>query len=393
MVSVLMCTYNRENYLKRAIESVLNQTYKELEFIIIDDGSTDHSRELIEAFDDTRIQYYYLPENQYYCYAANYGMQFCNGEYIAIINSDDEWLPEKLEKQIKFLETNQMYGACFSEVTLIDNEGNDVSEQCQDMQRLFANHYETQEEWMEFFLFYGNSLCHPSAVIRKELLDKVGGFNLMFSQLADFDLWVRIVMETPIYVMPERLIKFRWDIKKKNQISSNTKKHAIRSFNEQILIRKQMIEQLTDEQFVRFYRKNFKNALSNTPLELEFERAFLLMECTTEVPGLKVLGINKIEQVLRHTDAISVLKNHFGLTVQDIYEWNQDHWYMDYIVVGEIAEQKEKIAQQQQCIQEQEVELEKQKNLIEAYENSTSWKCTAPLRNIMRRIKTHGLRR
>ena len=100
MISVLMSTYNRAAYIKRAIDSVLAQTYKDFELIIVDDGSTDNTGEIIESYQDERIIYLPLAQNSFYCYAANYGLKKCKGDYVAFINSDDEWMPEKLEKQI-----------------------------------------------------------------------------------------------------------------------------------------------------------------------------------------------------------------------------------------------------------------------------------------------------
>ena len=102
-------------------------------------------------------------------------------------------MPDKLEKQMEHLKNHPEAGACFSAVTLIDDEGNDISEECRDMANLFANCCSDQRNWMHLFFYNGNSLCHPSAVVRKDVMDRVGGFNLLYCQLADFDLWIRIV--------------------------------------------------------------------------------------------------------------------------------------------------------------------------------------------------------
>ena len=193
MISVLVCTYNREHLLKRAIDSVLNQTFQDFECIIVDDGSTDNTKQLVESYVDKRIRYIQMERNSYYCYAANYGLSLCKGEYVAFMNSDDVWIPEKLEKQWKFMKDNSEYGACFSEVSLIDNQGNDVTDECYEMRELFGKQYESQKECIQYMLKHKNTFCHPSALVRKQVLDSVGGFNLMYFQLADYDLWIRIV--------------------------------------------------------------------------------------------------------------------------------------------------------------------------------------------------------
>ena len=353
MISVLMCTYNRAAYLKRAIDSVLNQTYSNLELIIVDDGSTDNSREIIESYKDERVIYMPLEQNSFYCYAANYGLKSCKGDYIAFINSDDEWLPEKLEKQLCFLNEHPECGGCFTEVSLMDRDGRDITDECLEMKELFAKRFKTRKEWMNYFLRVDNCLCHPSALIRKNIMDETGGFNLLYCQLADYDLWIRLVEKTDIYVLEESLIRFCWDAKMKDQVSSRTKGNIARHHNEQMMIRREMIERLSDEQFYEFFKDSFKNPESTTHLELEFEKAFLLAECMSDAPEWKILGIEKLEKVLRNPGAMEVLRNHFKMNIFDIYEWNKTYMYRDPWVLGELAAQKA-------VLDEQRKESEKQ---------------------------------
>ena len=401
MISVLMCTYNRERLLKRAIDSVLNQTYRDLELIIVDDGSTDGTEALIKGYKDSRICYYKMARNSYYCYAANFGLSKCKGDYVAFMNSDDIWKEDKLEKQIQFMDVNPLYGACFSAVTLINDEEKNVSGECAEVYQLFAKQYDSQKDCLQFLLKHRNSLCHPSALVRKTILDQVGGFNLMFCQLADYELWIRIVTKAPVYVMKEELVKFRWDMKKNDQISAATLGNTIRGFNEQVLIRKQLVERLTDEQFVEFFGDKFKNETSTAHLELEFERAFLLAECMGDAPELKVLGIEKLEQVLRLPGAMETLREHFKMDIFDLYAWNKAHMYKtpwlenEFLALEQTIVHKDNVMEQMQqqiqikneTIVKQEEVIDKQKNLIEEYENSTSWKVTKPMRDFMRRVK------
>lgn len=100
MVSVIIPTYNRGYIIRKSIDSVLSQTYSDFELIIIDDGSTDNTKDIIEAYKDSRIKYVYQ-ENSGACAARNNGVLLAKGEYIAFHDSDDTWLPDKLEKQIQ----------------------------------------------------------------------------------------------------------------------------------------------------------------------------------------------------------------------------------------------------------------------------------------------------
>jgi len=103
-ISVVIPTYNRERFLKRAIESVLNQTFQDFELIIVDDGSTDKTKEVVDSFQSNKIKYIYQKNSGGAAFPKNTGIKIAQGEYIAILDSDDEWLPEKLEKQIGFFE-------------------------------------------------------------------------------------------------------------------------------------------------------------------------------------------------------------------------------------------------------------------------------------------------
>lgn len=383
MISIILCTYNREKYLARAIDSVIAQTYRDWELIIVDDGSTDRTEELVKSYTDPRIRYEKLEKNRYYCYAANYGLKKCQGQYVAFQNSDDEWLPDKLDKQIQFMEAHPEAGACFTEVILVDNDGADISERCIEVKRLFENHYTEQKDWMRYFLQYGNCVCHPSALVKQEVMEQVGGFNLMYCQLADFDLWVRIVTEYPIYVLTEKLIRFRWDVSHKDQISSATERHTVRSFNEQMQIRRQLVERLTDDQMVRYFGEDFRNPSSVSHLELEFEKAFLLMHCVADTPQTKMPGIEKIEEVLHSENAVETLEEHFHITLQNIYSWNQDHWYTDYMI-NEKLERSRYLNDEIKRVKE---ECRRLQMINKEYRTSTSWKITAPLRRIGRIYK------
>lgn len=104
LVSIIMPSFNTAQHISCAIQSVLDQTYKSFELIIVDDGSTDHSKEIIQSFDDTRIVFIALEKNQGPQYVRNLALSKAKGEYIAFLDSDDFWEKDKLEKQIDFME-------------------------------------------------------------------------------------------------------------------------------------------------------------------------------------------------------------------------------------------------------------------------------------------------
>lgn len=108
MISVIIPTYNRANVIRRSIDSVLNQTYKDLELIIIDDNSSDNTEQIINDINDKRLRYIKLNENKGACFARNYGITISKGEYIAFQDSDDEWCLDKLKLQYDYLEKRNL---------------------------------------------------------------------------------------------------------------------------------------------------------------------------------------------------------------------------------------------------------------------------------------------
>ena len=123
LISVIMTAYNAEEFIEKSIRSVLEQTYQNLQLIIINDGSNDLTGQIVRKFNDPRIEYFELPENRHIAYATNIGFSKVRGDYIAIIDSDDIWFPNKLEKQICYLRSNPQHQGCFTWVTLIDENG------------------------------------------------------------------------------------------------------------------------------------------------------------------------------------------------------------------------------------------------------------------------------
>jgi glycosyltransferase involved in cell wall biosynthesis len=110
-VSCILRVYNGEKYIREAIDSILNQTYKDFEFIMIDDGSTDDTVKIIESYNDSRIKLYKNEKNMGLSYATNRGIELAKGEYIALVDSDDVYYNTRLEKQVKYLDENMDVGA------------------------------------------------------------------------------------------------------------------------------------------------------------------------------------------------------------------------------------------------------------------------------------------
>lgn len=207
-VSVFLWSYNHAKYLREAIDSVLEQTFSNFELFIMDDASTDESWAIINGYSDPRIHAFRNKTNQFGDFPEVFP-QAASGDYIAIHHSDDAWEPEKLEKQVHFLDNHLEVGAVFSRALIIGENGEPFDDESHFYHKIFDQPNRTRYEWLNYFFFQGNALCHPSALIRKACYDECGIYRYGFSQAPDFDMWVRLCLVYEIYVMPEKLTRFR----------------------------------------------------------------------------------------------------------------------------------------------------------------------------------------
>ena len=380
LVSVLMVNYNRGTTIGESIKSVLAQTYTDLELIIVDDGSTDDSCSVIESIKDPRIKLYRLEQNEHISHATNYGFQKVTGAYLARIDSDDVWYPQKLEKQITFLKNNPEYKICFAWIDLIDEYGNSINEQQKELLGVFETTFQGQSDCLHRFFFGGNCLSHPSVVMRTELMRETGDFNLAYMQSHDFDYWVRIAKKYPIYVMQERLLAMRRFIHENSEVENNSKTYGpnvIRYENEAANIKRHFFEDMEDELFIRTFRQDFKNPESSTKEELECEKIFLLCKTCPELQNILPTGLDNFLEL--YPKYAEILKQKFDFTVHDFYDFTGNRVYHNER--EENAKRRE-----QECLKEElqkvHKEWERLKMQIEAYENSKSWKATAPFRKI-----------
>lgn len=208
-VSVVIASYNHEKYVAEAVQSVLDQTYQDFEIVITDDGSTDRTVTEIKKITDPRIKLFCFKNNWGACVAKRKCLDEAKGEYIAVLNSDDVFLPDKLEKQVRFLDEHKDIGAVFSYANVIDENGNDFTDNTHFYYRTFNRSNRTRFEWLNRFFYKGNCLCHPSVLIRNECYKSIGYYDERYAQLPDFDFWIRLCMKYEIYIIPENLVKFR----------------------------------------------------------------------------------------------------------------------------------------------------------------------------------------
>jgi glycosyltransferase involved in cell wall biosynthesis len=198
-ITVIMPVHNKEKTLAKAIESILGQSYEEFEFIIIDDGSTDRTKNILEYYHerDRRIVLFSLPQRRGLAYALNYALKFAKGKYIVRQDADDKSFPKRIEKQLQFLKRNNL-DFVFSYTYLVNEKGRILK-----IERSPTEHSEIVATLEKY-----NCLGHPTAMFKKEALTSLGGYNEYFELAQDYDLYLRGILKGLKFgVLPKPLVQ------------------------------------------------------------------------------------------------------------------------------------------------------------------------------------------
>lgn len=201
-VSVIITCYNYGKYLAGCIDSILCQTYQDFEIIIIDDGSTDNSSEIVQKYlTNPQIQYI-RQENAGQANAKNAGILAATGEFIAFLDADDLWECTKLEKQMPLF-ADPTVGVVYSRARYIDEDGKSLN------LKLEGKYLKPRSGRVTDFLFFDNFVPFSSAVLRRECIEKKGPFDETFRMGIDWDLWLRISTQYLFVQIDEPLLIYR----------------------------------------------------------------------------------------------------------------------------------------------------------------------------------------
>ena len=212
-----MAVYNGQSYLRETIESILNQTFKDFEFLIIDDGSTDQSATIIHEFRDVRIKYVSNEKNKGLPFSLNRGLELAQGEYIVRMDADDISVPSRLKKEVRFMDTHPEITACGSWIKTI---GHDAG---------YVHKYLTSPEDIKASLLFNTSMAHPTVILRKSDLLKYNlHYNTNFSYYEeDYDLWVKISQHKKLANIPSVLLFYRLHQKSVTYVNVEKRKAGV----------------------------------------------------------------------------------------------------------------------------------------------------------------------
>lgn len=327
LVSVIMSAYNHEPFVGEAIESVLGQTYKNIEFLVTDDGSSDGTAEVIRKYEDRITTVYYHSDNL--GGRARELLPIASGKYTAMMNSDDVWELDKIEKQVRILEANPQYAACFTWCDITDAELNRLENS------VFYQNNHSKEEWMQYLFDKSNCLCHPSILIKTEIyrtlvLSGVGGYR----QLPDFAMWVQLVQHHEIYILPDVMVKMRsYKAEERANTSAASTVNNIRSIMEATYLWYNTIKEMDMDYLKHTFQKRFVNPNAESHEELVCEKFFLL--ASGNKISRKIAAILFFFDLYKDQKAAECCANVYHFTRPMFWEYCGQNGFIELFALGQ----------------------------------------------------------
>ncbi len=399
-VSVVIAAYNHAAFVRECIDSVRDQTFSDWEICVTDDGSSDGTADILRelASTDPRIRLNLFAENQGACVAINDAIARANCELVALLNSDDRWLPEKLSRQIAFLDQHPDHAAVFTLPRLIDERGAVFADENHKDYRVFDVANRSRSAWLDHFFRYGNCLCHPSLLIRRSCYTALGTYDPRLAQLPDFDMWVRLCARHEIHILTERLVEFRILDGERNASAARPevlarepweRLHILRHY-----LRRDLAEQVTPmtppghpespDATPPHIRLAWTALAIGTPAHRAFALEILHHALESGLPP--VAGLPDFRDYLRLTGATDVFWQQ-GMSIchrlQSELEQNRQVATVEQTHAQTLLAQQALLHQQRDALQSA---LETAQAQLQELQTSRSWRLTAPLRWLARSV-------
>lgn len=367
LVSIVLTNYNGEKTIAEAIESVIMQTYPKWELIIVDDASTDSSLEIIRLFRDERIQLFRNERNEHVSFSHNKGNLHSKGKYIAALDNDDTWEPEKLSRQVHYMELHPETGVCFTFLDLMNSQGESLQDD--EILNIYRVKNRNRIEWLHELLTVGNHFANDSSMIRRSVMDTIGENEMSLVQLHDYDMWVKIALQYELHIIQEPLMHYR-RTNSKESITTLKKENVRRTAFEYHWIIGHTILEMEDELFRQVFAKELKKPELTGYRATMCEKAILLCsDCLVE--QCEEYGFQLFTCLLQDPECRMLLREQFGIRQQDIYRMTGSPIIFDRVVRTELEQLK----------RDAEELVKLNQNQIRLMENSFSWRITKPLRS------------
>lgn len=320
IVSVIMPSYNHAKYIGQAIESVLSQTLADVELIVIDDGSTDGTQEVIQRYSDPRLRIKLRDRNVGAAQGTNDGLKMARGSFVAMVSSDDFFEPHKLETQLRVFREREAVTAVFCRPRIVDEGGQELAAGTHHLQQAFpAGRWQRPELLRRLFL-EGNFLCHPSILVRRETYERVGSYDVRMSSLGDFDMWMRMAVacDGDFVVLDEPLTVFRTHA---GNTSGLTPENLRCGENEWPLIVDRMGALREKPEVFRAAFPEMAGRLRGAPADVDY--ALGLMAIKHPVRSVRAYGLRRLYELMDDGARAERLETEHGFTTRDLIRLSQ----------------------------------------------------------------------
>jgi glycosyltransferase involved in cell wall biosynthesis len=318
-VSVIIPTYNYAQFLGETIQSVLDQSYTNFELIVVDDGSTDNTREVVGSLKDSRIRYIYQ-KNSGASSARNTGIKASAAEYVTFLDSDDIWLPENLELKVKLLDSRPDISLVCSNALVFNNgTGAIIGRLWHDQNGAHANFdaVKVAREPLKEFLYHGFFVIIEATMIRREVFSKIGCFDESLPTYEDWDLIIRILQHFSIEIIDMPLLKIRRHFTNLSGNPENVYQGAVTAINKAICsgsfsgVELKLLKQRLARAYFRYGRcalldnnkSKAKEALITSIKHNPWNIKFYIYLLFTFLGKGRILALNNWKKVLRNRTA------------------------------------------------------------------------------------------
>ena len=302
-ISILMPVYNGEKYLREAIDSILNQTLKDFELIIINDCSSDDTVNIVRSYNDNRIVLINNKKNLGIAETLNKGIDISKGKYIARMDADDICYPKRLEIQYNFMENNIDIGMCGSHVEVFTEQTNQI------------HRCPIKDNEIKVLQIFNSAFTHPAVMIRKSVLKDYNlKYDKFYEGMEDYELWIRISKVSKLANIDDILLRYR------NHLYQVTKRVSDKQFEKMILIREKTLQELSSS----FTKEDAKLLMlySNNDIFKYPDRIYRVFDLFT-----KIIEYNKESKIYHHKTLKYVIsynvywsllkcKNEYGVTLK-----------------------------------------------------------------------------
>lgn len=333
-----MANYNNGQFLREGIESVLSQTYGNIELILSDDGSDDDSREIMKSYGDERIQLVLEEQNTAFRVVEK-TYRLAQGKYILCISSDDMLCRDAIKTYVAWMESHQDYAACFSIPEIIGTSVKNDWFQRENGSRFY---------WMLQFFKRGNGLCCPGVFFRRDIWNELGGFRFQFRQTQDYELWLRLVQKYNLFVYQEKsLVKYRIH-------DGNISRVTMETFARQTIEKAYIYLEVIEAMDRKFFEETFSGELVY-PVDAE-EYSLTCEKMMALVRSDEIPMITKCFYYFKHCmeeEFVQHIEKDYHFIRKELYELTGKYNFQtDYLYGQEIQAKGEVIERQQKVINE-----------------------------------------